>query len=117
MIKVMDGFGSRFKEALELAEVTKADVARAIGCSPSALQKWEEDHHEVAHVRSDLIFPAARFMRVDVEWLVTGKGHPRPPPGSDRLTHDAEDFAKDYEQLKPEHRMALRLLAGSLKSS
>lgn len=47
-------------------------LARACGIRPSSVNDWMSGKTKM--VTADLLFPAARFLNVNPEWLATGRG-------------------------------------------
>lgn len=54
-------------------------LAKACGMRPSSVNDWLSGKSKTAS--ADLVFPAARFLNVNPEWLATGKGPMRPSVG------------------------------------
>lgn len=65
--------GKRIKEARDAAKLSKSELARLVGVSPSAVTQWESD--ETKSLEGANLLKAARAMNVDPEWLGTGHGH------------------------------------------
>jgi transcriptional regulator with XRE-family HTH domain len=57
----------REREGLDAAQ-----VARAIGITPSALSQWERG--TVKNLRPENLLAAARYFQVSLPWLITGAG-------------------------------------------
>jgi SOS-response transcriptional repressor LexA len=64
--------GERIKVARLKAAVTKSELAAAAGVSPSAVTQWENG--DTKTLKSASLLSAARILRVNYEWLATGKG-------------------------------------------
>ena len=111
---VMDGFGKRIKLALERAGMNNAELARAIDVSPSTVGKWVHEESEVGKIEAQNLFDAAKVLRVDAEWLATGKGEPHPTPGSARITPEQASMLEAYDALSVQSRMTLAFLLDSL---
>lgn len=62
----------RIKQALKDAGISKSDLARAVGVSPSAVTQWENGDTKV--LDGDNLLKAARALSVSPEWLGSGKG-------------------------------------------
>ncbi len=67
----------RVKKAREAAGLSKSELARLCGVSPSAVTQWESG--ETKTLEGENLVRAADALRVDALWLATGKGeeHPR----------------------------------------
>lgn len=111
---VMDGFGNRVRVALDMAGMNNAQLARAIGVSPSTVGKWVHEESEVGKIEAHNLFDASRVLRVDAEWLATGKGEPRPAPGSGRVSPEQAAIIDAYDALSVQSRMTLAFLLDSL---
>jgi len=111
---VMDGFGNRVRMALELAGMNNAELARAIDVSPSTVGKWVHEESEIGRIEAHNLFDASRILRVDAEWLATGKGEPRPTPGAGRISPEQAAIIEAYEGLSVQSRMTLAFLLDSL---
>lgn len=68
----------RVKKAREAAGLSKSDLARLCGVSPSAVTQWESG--ETKTLEGENLATAADALHVSAMWLATGKGeeHPRP---------------------------------------
>jgi transcriptional regulator with XRE-family HTH domain len=62
----------RLQWALDHTEHTQASLAREIGISKGAVGQWMSGDTE--HIRPAYLFDAARVLRVEAEWLATGRG-------------------------------------------
>lgn len=62
----------RLRWALDHAGHTQASLARDIGISKGAVGQWMSGDTE--HIRPAYLFDAARVLRVEAEWLATGRG-------------------------------------------
>lgn len=63
---------ARVRWALEHAGLDQASLARQIGVTKGAIGQWCSG--DTQHIRPEYLFPAARVLRVEAEWLGTGKG-------------------------------------------
>jgi transcriptional regulator with XRE-family HTH domain len=113
---IMDGeFGRRMKLALELAEMTQAELARAIGVSKSAVNKWCSDTAHESPAHAGHLRAAAQVMRVDFIWLVDGSGEPRPKQRLTTISLEAEDLARQLLELSSEKRAAVEDLIKAMR--
>jgi len=62
----------RLQWALEMSGHTQASLAREVGISKGAVGQW--CNGQTDHIRPQYLFDAARVLRVEAEWLGTGKG-------------------------------------------
>jgi transcriptional regulator with XRE-family HTH domain len=113
---VMDGeFGQRMLLALDMANLSQADLARAIGSSKSTINKWcHDESHESTAQAADL-YAASVALRVDFVWLATGTGEPRPYQRMTTASLEAEMLARDIEALPDDQRAVVAGLVRSLK--
>ena len=82
----------RLKWAMERAGYeTLTDLARDLGLSLGAVHQWSNGSTEF--IRPIYLFPAARLLRVEPEWLGTGVGP------KTRLERAAPDIDRDICQL------------------
>lgn len=99
-----------FQERLALAmdglgRGAKSEMARAVGISPTSVNDWTSGKTKMP--TADLIFPAARFLNVNPEWLATGKGAVRPSIGDGRVTpKDSQPVGLDAPTLGKAMRFA-----------
>lgn len=68
----------RVKKAREAAGLSKSDLARAAGVSPSAVTQWESG--ETQTLKGEPLIRAAMACSVDPNWLATGRGSDAPRP-------------------------------------
>lgn len=92
----MSHFSERFRIARDAAGATQSDIARAIGVTKASVSGWETGFSK--SIKMTHLFPVARFLRCDPEWLATG----RPPVGGGGV---GEAF-----DLAPEEARWLRLM-------
>lgn len=68
----------RVTKSRELAGLSKSDLARAVGVSPSAIAQWENG--ETKTLEGENLMRAAAALSVDAMWLATGRGGQTPRP-------------------------------------
>lgn len=68
----------RITKAREAAGMSKSDLARSVGASPSAVSQWESGETQTLEGKN--LVRAAVAMGVDAVWLGTGKGEMAPRP-------------------------------------
>lgn len=56
--------------------VTQVELAKACSVSQSVISDWKTGDSQ--SMRASYLYPAAKRLQVDPEWLATGKGEPRP---------------------------------------
>lgn len=66
--------GSRIKYGLSHAGKTQADLSRYVGIKTATVSQWCSD--KVKALKSDNALKVSRFLGVNYDWLVTGKGTP-----------------------------------------
>jgi len=105
--------GARVRWALEHAGMNQTELAKAIGVGKGAISQWSLD--QIDSIRPDNLFAAARVLRVEAEWLGTGKG-PRTP--IERVAPDVDpEIARLIDALPPESRRPLLALVTALLRS
>lgn len=62
--------GGQIKRFRELAGLSKSDLARRVGVSPTAVHNWEENG---VRPRMDVMFALEKALEVDVIQLMTGR--------------------------------------------
>ena len=73
----MGGFstlGQRIKYGLSKSGKTQADLSRYTGIKTATVSQWCSD--KVKNLKSDNALNVSRFLGVDYNWLVTGRGSP-----------------------------------------
>ena len=70
------GFGARYEKARREAGVTYDAVGKHLGVSRALAHHWYKGLSEIS---APLIPQLADFLRVDVGWLISGRGQPRAP--------------------------------------
>lgn len=66
-------FATRFKQAREHAGLKKADVARELGVSRTAISNWDSGKSD--SMRSGLLSQFATLTGVSIVWLINGTGN------------------------------------------
>jgi transcriptional regulator with XRE-family HTH domain len=66
--------GPRLREARLLAGLRVAQVAEALGCLPITVYRWEVGRTKPS---IELCIAIADLTKVDIRWLVSGRGKPR----------------------------------------
>lgn len=97
-------YGQRLGEAMELARVDRARLAKELGISVQAVGQVLTGKTKA--LMADKSARAARFLKVDHYWLATGEGDARPPG----LSEDAVAFAARYDKLNQTERTRLSAL-------
>lgn len=85
----MSTLHERIELANEILKLSAPQLAEACNVSRVAAHKWLTG--ETKKLDVDVLFPLARALKVDAEWLATGRGHPR--VGQAPATAD-EEFRK-----------------------
>lgn len=68
----------RITKAREAAGLSKSDLARECGVSPSSVSQWENG--ETKTLEGENLVRAAAALHVDALWLATGRGEQNPRP-------------------------------------
>lgn len=102
--------GERIKSARLKAGVTKSALAKAAGVSPSAVTQWENGDTKV--LKSASLLAAASVLKVNYDWLATGKGEPRGDAAEAlRLSPEELDLLERYRSCDKRWQLSLRLLS------
>ncbi len=104
------------RERLELAmdgnspRTTQAAIAKACGISTAAVAGWFQKENFA--LQATHCFALAKLMRVDAEWLATGRNamHPKSPA----LAEHHASLLQDYRKLDQEDQTAVRTVIVSL---
>jgi transcriptional regulator with XRE-family HTH domain len=72
MKKIIETIGDRIKRSRKALGLSQADVGAAAGISASAISQIESGDSK--SLRIENIFPIAKLLKKDPEWLATGKG-------------------------------------------
>ena len=127
----------RIRSARAARELSASELARAIGVTSAAVSRWENGL--VKHLRSEHLFPMARLLRVNAEWLATGKGlsgiedernalkaeEPRSGysiettylENTSHLSEEEQSWLEIYRRLSPSIRTQLKAAFGQWVSS
>lgn len=100
-------YGKRLEEAIDLAQSSRQKLAASIKVSLQAI--GDVINGKTKAFTAENNSRAARFLRVDTDWLATGDGDPRPRSG----THKAPESIRDA--LRLEHEL-LNSLSGIERS-
>ena len=76
----MKSLAQRFNEALLAANLSKKELADAVGISPSAVTQIANG--ETKELKASVAFKIARKLNVDPWWLVLGEGDMQLPEGT-----------------------------------
>ena len=124
----MKTFSDRLRYARRERKLTQKELARACGLSQSAIASYENDHRHTSRSLRKL----AAILRIEMEWLETGKGPMEPPahPATLREPHAQLKTAKSsndwpfrqltraqYEALSPQQKIMLEDILGALVRS
>lgn len=102
--------GERIKVARLRAGVTKSALAKAVGLSPSAVTQWENG--DTKALKSASLLAAANVLKVNYDWLATGKGEARGAPAETiSLTPEEIDLIERYRRCDPRWQLSIRLLS------
>jgi SOS-response transcriptional repressor LexA len=77
----MKSFGDRVRECRLNAGLSLEALGKVAGIKKAAMSNIENGKSQ--YVRSDNLFPIAKALKVNAEWLVTGKGKREPNSSSD----------------------------------
>ena len=81
--------GQRIKAARSTAKLSKAELARRVGVSHTAVAYWEEG--ETKSIKADHLFAISKATGCDPQWLQNGTGS---PPVADKDINVAESSAQ-----------------------
>ena len=93
-MKDMRTVGQRVTEVIGEADKSVQEIADIIGVSAAAIYQWQSD--ATKNIRPENLFPFARAVNVNAEWIATGEGPKKPG--------DIEARGQDYTlsgMLKP----------------
>lgn len=115
----MSTLGERIKQVRLKAGITKSGLASAAGVSPSAVTQWENG--DTKTLKSASVLAAAKALKVNYEWLATGKGEPVGRTGQANFGHNVSDealeIARRFDELSAicqDHvRRQIELLRGA----
>lgn len=96
----MDTISKRLRAAMKQAELSASELAGKIGVSRAAVSQWLNG--DIAKLKAENIFTAAKVLRLNAEWLATGKGEMDVIYGADlkidsvlKLMQDMPEYKKD----------------------
>lgn len=67
-------FAARFRWAVDKSPHNQVALAEAMGASTGVITQWKTG--QTQRYDAEMVIKAARFLEVDVEWLVLGEGSP-----------------------------------------
>lgn len=115
----MTTLSERLEESLTEAGKSLADVAKAAGVSYAGASQWKTG--ETKRIRAENLFPIARILSVNPEWLATGKGPKKEPAKQPRGTYIIQslddthkELIKKFDSLSPTAQAALLKFLESL---
>ena len=112
MTDMTSELGKRLLECRKAAGLTQLELAKAIGITNGAISNLERgDSHTMA---ADHLFKAAKALRVDAEWLATGKGPKTGKPLLIHLSQEATLLADQIDRLSEEQRHIVAALIQQL---
>lgn len=88
----------RLELALEAADASQADLARAVKVSRATVSDWLSG--EIREVKAQKLIRAARFLRVRPEWLHSGEE----PMRSELLTADERELLRLFRLMDDDGR-------------
>lgn len=86
----MELFIDRLEKVLEKKGITKAELAEKTGIRRPTLSEWKKNG---AIPAGDVCVRIARYLDVDVEWLITGKEREEAQQAPQARNELLEDFA------------------------
>jgi transcriptional regulator with XRE-family HTH domain len=90
--------------AMEIAEISKAELARMVGVTRSAVTHWVNGTSP--NIRPEHLFRIADALNIEARWLATGEG----PRARQRLSLQQTRLLDAYHQLPPDAREAVAVL-------
>lgn len=105
------GRHERVALAIEHSKLSKSEMAKRCGVSPSAVTQWTTG--ETASIKPENLFALASESGVSARWIATGEGVPEPfTPGKNVIAWEApEDLPNDQFIIVP--RLEVRFAAGT----
>lgn len=117
----MQILSDRIEECLRDSGKTLSDFAKAAGVSSAGANGWKSG--ESKRIRAENLFPLARYLKVNAEWLGTGKGEkflspPAQQPQGAYIVQSINDKHKElmvaFDKLSPPAQTALLILLTDL---
>jgi transcriptional regulator with XRE-family HTH domain len=114
MLQKMSTLSERIDECLRDSGKTLSDFAKAAAVSSAGANGWKSG--ESKRIRPENLFPLARYLGVNAEWLGTGKGekHPAHLAQKTQGAHIAQSINDKhkammvaFDKLTPESQLAL----------
>ncbi|AEJ02196.1 helix-turn-helix domain protein [Nitrosomonas sp. Is79A3] len=106
----MQTLAERLKIALKgPPEVTQKALADACGIQPPSVSEWLSGRTK--NMEGANLLAAAKFLRVNPDWLATGKGEMRPSDPTKLVTQDDLDLAEIaaiYKNLDPANKARVK---------
>lgn len=102
---VMDGIGKRLKDCRNELGLNQAEFAKALGVTPGAISNLETGQSQTMSAHH--VFAAAKILKVDPEWLATGKGDKLGEKPCLRSSLESQMLARQIDMLTPEDRAYL----------
>lgn len=93
----MTTLGQRLEECLSESGKTLADVAKIAGVSYAGASQWKTG--ETKRIRAENLFPIARTLGVNPEWLATGKGPKRDSTKPHKQAYIIQSLDETHRQL------------------
>lgn len=90
-------------------EVTQKALADACGIQPPSVSEWLSGRTK--NMEGSNLLAAAKFLRVNPDWLATGKGEMRPSDPTKLVTQDDLDLAEIaaiYKGLDPDNKARVK---------
>jgi transcriptional regulator with XRE-family HTH domain len=88
-LSFVKNISERLQHAIRFSGHSKGALAEHIGVPQSSVSRWLAG----SEPRSDRLFEIAKFLNVDVKWLMTGEGRMEP----EKLSENAESYANPNE--------------------
>jgi len=87
----VSGVASRIAQAILESGISQAEIAKKMGCFPTAISRWKTGSTEPTPANLNAI---AKVLKIDVNWLMSGKA------SSNNINEPTEDdmYRLKYEQ-------------------
>lgn len=106
----MQTLAERIKIALKgPPKVTQKALADACGVQPPSVSEWLSGRTK--NMEGANLLAAAKFLRVNPDWLATGRGEMRPSDPAKLVTQDDLDLseiAEIYKRLDPDNKARVK---------